>query len=194
MTDLIQILKVTHIFSAILMAWPYYGLVASYQRAQVGPPLGGREDIYFENMVKNRVIPCYVFQGTAFVTGLGLVLLRGLGWEALVSNPMLLLKLLLGAGIAVLLTYVHVNLQPQIDALFAQAGDPVPSDVASRIGALRRRRTRLATVCMSLVLIISMLGVQVWMPFPVWLTALLVVAIVAFTWRAYKTGTPFGWV
>lgn len=194
MTALIQIVKVTHIFSAILMAWPYYALVAANQRARLGPPLGGREDVYFENMVKNRVIPCYVFQGTAFVTGLALVLLRGLGWDALISNPMLLLKLLLGAGITALLTYVYVNLQPQIDALFAQASDPVPADVASRIGALRRLRTRLATVCMSLVLIISMLGVQVWMPFPVWLTALLVVAIAAFTWRAYKTGTPFGWV
>ena len=88
----------------------------------------------------------------------------------------------------------HFSLQPQIDALFAQAGSPVPADLASRIGALRQRRKRLASVCMFVVLTISMLGVQVWTPFPLWLTALLVVAIAAFTWRTYQSETPYGWV
>ena len=194
MNSLIQTLKVIHIVNAILMAWPYYALVAGNQRARVGPPLGGRIDTYFENIVKNRVIPCFVFQATALVTGLALVLVRGLGVDVLVKNPALGLKLGLGFLITVLLSYVHFSLQPRIDALFAQAGNPVSADVASRIGALRLRRTRLASVCLFVVLTVSMLGVQVWIPFPVWLTSLLVVAIAAFTWRAYKTATPFGWV
>jgi hypothetical protein len=29
---------------------------------------------------------------------------------------------------------------------------------------------------------------------PLWLTALLVVAIALFTWRTYTTVTPYGWV
>ncbi len=194
MIPLIQVIKVTHILTAILMAWPYYALVASNQRGRLGPPLGGREDIYFENMVKGRVIPCFVFQGTALVTGLALVLSRGLGLGALLTNPMLGLKLLLGAAVTGIVSYVYVKLQPQIDSLFAQVGGSVPADVASRIGALRRRRSRLATVCLSLVLTISMFGVQVWMPFPLWLTGLLIVAIAAFTLRAYRTATPWGWV
>lgn len=194
MPNLYQILKIIHIFSAIFMAWPYYALVASSQRGRLGTPLGGPEDTYFENLVKDRVIPCYVFQGTALVTGFALVFLNGLGLDAMVTNPMLGLKLLLGAGITGLLTYVYLRLQPQIDDLFAQGGKPIPANVASRIGALRRRRTRLATVCLSLVLVVSMLGVQVWAPFPVWLTAVLVIAIAAFTWRAYKTASPWGWV
>jgi pimeloyl-ACP methyl ester carboxylesterase len=36
--------------------------------------------------------------------------------------------------------------------------------------------------------------VQVWMPFPLWLSALLVIAIGLFTWRAYQTEIPYGWV
>lgn len=194
MTSLIQTLKVIHIVNAILMAWPYYALVAGNQRARLGPPLGDRTDTYFENIVKNRVIPCFVFQATALVTGLALVLQRGLGLDALVKNPVLGLKFALGFLITVLLSYVHFSLQPRIDALFAQGGNPVSGDVAPRIGALRLLRTRLASVCLFVVLTVSMLGVQVWIPFPLWLTSLLTIAIALFVWRAYKTGTPYGWV
>ncbi|NIO71231.1 MAG: hypothetical protein GTN71_19910 [Anaerolineae bacterium] len=194
MADLIAFLRVLHIITAILMAWPFYALVAVNQRIQLGPPLGDRTDTYMENIIKNRTIPCFVFQATALVTGLALVLLRGLGPGALVTNPMLGLKFLLLVLIAGLLSYVHFSLQPKIDALFAQANSPVPADVAPRLGALRLRRKRLASICMFVVLTVSMLGVQVWAPFALWLTALFVIAIALFTWWAYKSVTPYGWV
>ena len=193
MTALIDILKVIHIVNAILMAWPFYALVAVNQRVRLGPPLGDRTDTYIENIIKNRTIPCFVFQATALVTGLALVLLRGLGLDALVTNIALGLKFLLLLLIAGLLSYVHFNLQPQIDALFAKASSPVPAEIAPRIGDLRLRRKRVASICMFVVLTVSMLGVQVWVPFPVWLTALLTLAIAIFTWRAYTSVTPYGW-
>jgi hypothetical protein len=193
-TITIDILRVIHIITAILMSWPAYALVAVNQRVRLGPPLGDRADIYIENIIKNRSIPCFVFQGTAGVTGLALVLLRRLGLGALVTNTALGLKSLLLVLVVGLLSYVHFNLQPQIDALFAQAGSPVPADLAPRIGALRQRRKRLASVCMFVVLTIAMFGVQVWTPFPLWLTALLVIAIAAFTWRTYNSVTAYGWV
>ncbi len=194
MADLIAFLRVLHIITAILMAWPFYALVAVNQRVQLGPPLGDRTDTYMENIIKNRTIPCFVFQATALVTGLALVLLRGLGLGALVTNSLLGLKFLLLLLIAGLLSYVHFSLQPQIDALFAQANSPVPADVAPRLGALRLRRKRMASICMFVVLTVSMLGVQVWAPFALWLTVLLVMAIAVFTWWAYKSVTPYGWV
>jgi hypothetical protein len=194
MTIIIDILKVIHIITAILMAWPFYALVAVNQRGRLGPPLGDRADTYMENIIKNRTIPCFVFQATVLVTGLGLVLLRGLGLDALVTNPMLGLKFLLLLLIAGLLTFVHTTLQPRIDVLFAQAGgNPISQDIAQKIGALRLRRKRIASMCMFLVLTVSMLGVQVWTPFPIWLTIVLVIAIGVFTWRAYSSVTPYGW-
>jgi hypothetical protein len=39
-----------------------------------------------------------------------------------------------------------------------------------------------------------MLGAQVWTPFPLWLTILLIAAIAAFIWRACQSVTPYGWV
>lgn len=194
MDILISVLKVIHIISAILMAWPFYALVAVNQRIRLGPPLGDRTDTYMENIIKNRAVPCFAFQATALITGLALVLLHDMGLDALLTNPVLGLKFLLLVLIAALLSYVYLNLQPQIDTLFAQAGNPVPTDIASRIGALRLRRKRIASICMFVVLTISMLGVQVWAAFPLWLTAFMVAAIAAFTWRAYQSTIPYGWV
>ncbi len=194
MATIINILKVVHIITAILMAWPAYALVVVNQRVRLGPPLGDRADTYMENIIKNRVIPCFVFQVTVGISGLALVLLRGLGLDALVTIPVLGLKFLLLVLVMGLLGFVHFSLQPEIDALFAQASNPVSTELAPRIGALRLRRKRLASVCMFVVLVVSMLGVQVWAPFPLWLTLVFVIAIVAFTWRAYNSVTPYGWV
>ncbi len=194
MVELIAVLKVLHIVTAVLMAWPAYALVAVNQRVSLGPPLGDRTVTYMENILKNRVVPCFVFQATALVTGLALVLLPGLGLGVLVTNWVLGLKLLLLLLISGLLSYVHFTLQPQIDDLFAQADNPIPADIASRIGALRLRRKRLASICMFVVLTEVVLGAQVWPHFPLWLTALLIIAVAAFTWRTYKSVTPYGWV
>jgi len=195
MDALIDTLRVIHIINAILMAWPFYALVAVNQRVRLGPPLGDRTDTYMENIIRNRTLPCFIFQATALVTGMALVLLRGMGLDALVTNVALGVKLLLLLLIAGLLTYVHTSLQPRIDTLFAQAAsNPVPQEIAQQIGPLRLRRKRIASVCMFVVLTLAMLGVQVWKPFPLWLTAVLVIAIALFTWRAYKSVTPYGWV
>jgi hypothetical protein len=187
-------LKIVHIINAILMAWPFYALVAVNQRGRLGPPLGDRTDTYMENIIKNRTIPCFVFQATALVTGIALVLLGGLGLGALVTNPVLIFKFFPLLAIAVLLTYVHVSVQPRIDDLFAQVGSsPVSEEVAKDIGSLRVRRKRVASICLFVVLTVSMLGVQVRTDVPVWLTVLLVIAIFIFTLRAYKSVTPYGW-
>ena len=84
-------------------------------------------------------------------------------------------------------------MQPQIDRLFAKAGSPIPDDVASRIGALRSRRKRLASICLFVVLTDTMLGMQVWVSFPLWLTVLMVAAIAVFTWPAYTSVMQYGW-
>ncbi len=194
MADLTAFLKVAHIINAMLMVWPFYALVGVNQRARLGPPLGDRADTYMENIIKNRSIPCFVFQATALVTGAALILLRGLGLGAMITDPVLVVKFLLLLLIAALLSYVHFSLQPRIDALFAQSANPVPADIAPRINALRLRRKRIASICLFVVLTEVMLGAQVWERFALWLTVVLVIAIALFTWRAYKSVTPYGWV
>ncbi len=188
------IVRVVHVITAILMAWPIYALVAVNNRALLGPPLGDRADTYLENVIKNRTLPCFVFQATALISGLALVLLRGLGADALVSNPVLGIKFVLLLLIVGLLSYVAFSLQPRIDSLFSRAGMPIPADAAASIGALRLRRKRIASICMFVVLVVSMLGVQVWEHLSIWVTVVLVAAAALFTWRAFKSVTPYGWV
>jgi hypothetical protein len=195
MNTVISILRVIHVITAVLMAWPFYALVAVNQRMRLGPPLGDRVDTYLENTIKNRVLPCYVFQATAFVTGLALILLRGMGLNTLVTNPVLGLKFLLLLVIAGLLSVVTFSLQPRIDTLFARrdASGKILEDDAVQIRALRGRRKQLSSLCMFCVLTEAMLGVQAWAAFPVWLTVVLLAAIAVFTWRAYTSVTPWGW-
>ena len=52
MDILMSVLKVIHIASAVLLAWPYYALAAVNQRALLGPPFGDRTDTYMENVIK----------------------------------------------------------------------------------------------------------------------------------------------
>ena len=189
-----SVLLVLHVLTAILMVWPFYALVAVNQRARLGPPLGDRVDTYMENLVRNREFPCFVFQATALATGIGLVLVGGFSLDVLLSNPILAVKILLLALIGVLLAYAHHGLQPRIDVLFAQAAQSGPEEVAGQINTLRLRRKRMASVCLFSVLTMSMLGVQAWAPSPLWLTGMLVVALALFTWRAYKSVTPWGWL
>ncbi len=188
------IVRIVHVITAILMAWPIYALVAVNNRALLGPPLGDRADTYLENVIKNRTLPCFVFQATALISGLALVLLRGLGMDALVSNPVLGIKFVLLLLIVGLLSYVALSLQPRIDSLFSRSGTPIPADAAASIGSLRLRRKRIASICRFVVLVVSMLGVQVWEHLSVWVTVVLVAAAALFTWRAFKTVTPYGWV
>jgi hypothetical protein len=177
------------------MAWPFYALVAVNERARLGPPVGDRLDIYLESVLRSRVIPCFVFQATVMVTGLVLILLHGLGLGALLANPALGAKFFLLILIAVLLGYVHSKLQPEIDALFATSPDgPVSPDTAKAIACLRLRRKRLASICLFGVLTMAMLGVQAWGRFPYWLSLLLLGALALFTYRAFKSTTPYGWV
>ncbi|MCJ7625461.1 MAG: hypothetical protein MUO76_18330 [Anaerolineaceae bacterium] len=192
--DLISFMRVVHIISAILMAWPYYALVVVNQRVKLGPPLGDRADTYMENIIKNRALPCFVFQMTVFISGLALIFLRGQNLGLFVTSPALGIKFILLFLMGVLLSYVRANIQPRIDTLFAEAENPIADDRASQIGALRGRRKQLASLCMFLAFTSAMFGMQVWVAFPVWLSAILVVAIGLFTWRTNQSETPYGWV
>jgi hypothetical protein len=194
MATLVSVLQVVHILAAILMAWPFYALVAVNERRRLGPPLGDRVDIYLENVVRGRVIPCFVFQATVMGTGLALIFLHGLGVAGLLANPALGAKFFLLIVIAALLGYVHAKVQPQIDGLFSTSpGAPMSSDVADTINALRLRRKRLASICLFSVLTMAMLGVQSWRPFPVWLTLAMLTVLALFTYRAYRSTMPYGW-
>lgn len=189
-----DVYRLIHVINAILMAWPFYALTVVNQRVKLGSPLGDRADVLMENIIKNRTIPCYVFQATALLSGFGLILTSGWGLNYIFSNPTVGIKFWLLLVIAGVLSYVHFGLQPKIDSLFAEGGNPIPKERVAKIGSLRVRRKQMASICLFVVLVNTMLGINVRAGFSTGLLTLLTILIAVFTWRAYKTGTPYGWI
>lgn len=187
--------RLVHVVTVVFMAWPLYALITVNERGALGPPLGDRADRYMENIIRGMTLRCFVFQVTALVTGVALVLLRGLGWSALVTNGVLLLKLILLAILMALLGYVHLSLQPRLDRLFAAATEgQITGELAPQIGRLRLRRKRIAGSCLFLVMTLVILGLQVYARFSVAISIFLITAAAAFARHAFRSKVPYGWL
>lgn len=190
----IGLARAIHILAMVFMAWPLYALITVNERGGLGPPLGDRADRYMENIIRGMTVRCLAFQVTALLSGLVLIGLRGMGWAALMSSPVLLLKVLLLLVLMSLLGYVHFRLQPRLDALFASAPEgPITGDLGSRISALRLGRKRIAATCLFLVMTLVILGLQVYTRFPIALTVALFAAAAGFARQAFRSKIRYGW-
>ncbi|MGB9629781.1 MAG: hypothetical protein ACPL6D_14090 [Thermodesulfobacteriota bacterium] len=189
-----NIIKFIHILTIVFMAAPLYNLIVVHERRRIGkaPFLVDR---YFENIIKGAAIRCYVYQFTALLTGLLLIPLTGFSWGDLIENPILLAKLLLLLMLTTLLSVVHFQIQPAIEAILAKVvGDGIPEEIAKQIAPIRLRRTRLATVCLFIVIMSVLLGLQVTTRFGLPATAILILLAALFCWRVYRTSVRFGWI
>ncbi len=189
-----NIVKFVHVLAVVFMAVPLYNLIIVHERRRIGKaPFV--VDRYFENIIKGAAIRCYVYQFTALFTGILLLPLSGLPWSDLIVNPILLAKLLLLLSLSAPLSVVHFQIQPAIGAIFSQVkGDELPEGIAKQIAPIRLRRTRLATVCLFIVITIVLLGLQVTTLFGLPATAILILLAALFSWRAYRTSVRFGWI
>lgn len=189
-----QTVKFLHILTVVFMAAPLYNLIVVNERLRFGKAPYA-VDRYFENLIKTNAIRCFVFQATALVTGLLLIPLGGQPLSALITNRVLLAKLLLLIALSILLSYVHLSLQPRIEAQLGQVrGAEIPGEILKKIGPLRLRRKRLAGFCLFFVITLVLLGLQVLSPFNKLLTVGLLVIAAVFSWRVYKTPIPYGWI
>lgn len=192
--DAYQAVTFLHILTVVFMAAPLYNLIVVNERLRFGKAPYA-VDRYFENLIKTNAIRCFVFQATAFVTGLLLIPLGGLPFSALVTNRILLAKFLLLVVLTVLLSYVHMGVQPRIEALLSQVqGSEIPSEILQKIVPWRVRRKKLAGFCLFFVITLVLLGLQVFSRFDPPLTGVLLLLAAAFSWRVYKTPIPYGWI
>ncbi len=186
--------KFLHILTVVFMAAPLYNLIVVNERLRFGKAPYA-VDRYFENLIKTNAIRCFVFQATAFVTGLLLILLPGHSLSVLFTNWVLLAKFLLLVVLTVLLSRVHWGIQPRIEALLAQVqGEQIPAAIAEQLQPWRARRKKLAGFCLFFVITLVLLGLQVFVRFDLMLTGLLLLLAALFSWRVYKTTIPYGWV
>ncbi len=191
-----SILRFLHVLAFVFMAIPLFNLIVVNERALLGVPFEYRADRYMENIIRHGATRCFVFQGTVLVTGVLMLLTGSLGIAALWGNPVLLAKLVVLLTLMGLLSYVHLHLQPRIEAILGTVGPdaPPPPDIVARLKPFRVRRKRLATVCLFLVITAIVLGLQVNRPFGAGLTVVLEAFAALFAWRASRTLLRLGWV
>lgn len=191
--NLYDLLKAVHIVSVVFMAAPLYNLIVVNERVRFGKA-HLQVDQYFENLIRGNSARCYVFQGTALVSGLLLTTLMR-SFAFVFADSILLAKLVLLFTLMGLLSVVHFAIQPAIDRQLAQAeGDAIPQSIAARIAPLRLRRKRLAATCLFLMLTTVLLGLQVTARFAAPTTALLILLAAIFAWRVYRSPVRYGWL
>lgn len=194
MDDARGLLVLVHVASALFMAAPLYMLIIVNERARLGAPLGLPHDAYLENIVRSQPVRCYAYLAILTVTGVVLAL-----WPAGIGGllvPSVLVKLAATALLFGILSYVHLSLQPRIDAQLATLapGAPPTDEVKRLVPALRLRRKRLAATCLFLVLVAATFGVRLLFALSPIATAVVLLAALALAWRAYRTGVRFGYV
>lgn len=185
-----------HIVTAVFMAWPLYALITVNERPIVGVPLGDKVDDFMEGIIKKNSRRCYIFQITALVSGLYLVMAHYESFSVLLTNWRLFGKLAGLFTLMGLLSYVVISLQPRIDTLFMKLkrGGKSKEKIAGQISSLRLKRKKLATACLSTLLAVILFAVQINNPLPVLVNAILLGLFALFAHRVFKANIPYGWV
>lgn len=196
MKNFYQIIQLWHIMSFVFMSIPLFNLIVVNERALMGKSFDYGVDRFLENIIRHGAARCYVFQTSAFLSGILLLLNGSLGVEALWANQILLAKFIILAALMSLLSYVHFSLQPKIESYFAQLtpGTTAPDNFLASIRPYRIKRKNLATLCLFLVLTTIILGMQVYAPFTIFENVILMAVAALFAFRANRTLIFFGWV
>lgn len=186
--------KFLHVLTVVFMAAPLYNLIVVNERLRFGKAPYA-VDRYFENLIKSNAQRCFAFQLTALVTGVLLILLSGQPLSLLFTNRILLAKFFVLLLLTILLSYVHFGIQPRIEAVLGQVqGEEIPPPLAATLLPWRSRRKKLAGLCLFFVIVLVLLGLQVFVRFHPLVTGLLILLAAGFSWRVYKTNIPYGWM
>lgn len=196
MNTFYDLLKFFHVLSFVFMSVPLFNLIVVNERAVLGSSFNYHADRYMENIIRRGAYRCFVFQATAFVTGVLLLMFGPWGIETIWTNLVMALKTVFLFTLTGLLSYVHFRLQPKIESFIADLGpdSEVPDDIVSQLKPYRVRRKRMATFCLFLVITIIILGLQVYDTFNPIVTLVLVGLAGLFAWRVNRTLIRFGWI
>lgn len=196
MNSVYDLLRTLHVIGFVFMSVPLFNLIVVNERALLGSSFNYYVDRYLENIIRRGATRCFAFQATVLVTGVLMLVVGPFGIEELWNDRVLLLKTLLLFTLMGLLSYVHLGLQPRIESLLADVdpNSPAPENLTARLKPYRVRRKRLATLCLFLVLVTIILGVQVQGRFDATLNFVLIALAALFAWRANRTLVRFGWV
>ena len=190
-TEVRAAMMLLHLIATLFMAAPLYALISVNERARFTVPPNYNTDRFLENMIKHQPIRCYAYLAALFITGILLTWARGWIW----LDWALIAKLVSATTMGFLLSYVHFNIQPHIEAVLdkLKPGEEVSAEDRATLMFWRSRRKRLAGICLFLVLTALIMGVRVTWGYAPWLVAVFMVGAALFAWRVYRTPVRLGW-
>ena len=196
MPEGLGVFRLIHFAAFMFMAAPLFMLIIVNERAVFGRALDPKLDRYMENIITRNHVRCFVFQGTVLASGVGLLILRGYGVESLFLNWALGVKVLILLALVGLLAYISTVIQPRINSLLGQVEkEPARAgELAPQIWGLRRRRKKLSSLCLFLVLTALILGLRLIFPYSLVLTLVFIALAGVFAWRVYSSLLPWGWI
>jgi len=196
MDILYDVLLFLHILSFVFMSVPLFNLIVVNERALLGIKFNYYADRYMENIIRHGASRCFVFQASVFVTGILLLIFGDLGIGELWSNWIIIAKVILLFVLVVMLSIVHLRLQPRIEELMSTI-DPeseIPDDFVNNLKPFRVLRKRMATGCLFLVITTIILGMQVYSTYNPFVTIILIAFAGLFALRVNKSLIKFGWL
>lgn len=196
MEDIYDIILFLHVMSFVFMSVPLFNLIVVNERALLGIKFNYYADRYMENIIRHGASRCFVFQTSVFITGILLLILGDLGIEELWSNWIIIAKVVLLIVLMLMLSFVHLRLQPKIEELMSTI-DPdseIPDDFVSELKPFRVLRKKMATFCLFLVVTIIILGMQVYSSYNPFVTIILIALAGLFALRVNKSLIHFGWL
>jgi len=186
------VIMLLHLVAMLFMAAPLYALIAVNERARLTIPPNYNTDRFLENMIKSQPIRCYAYLAVIIITGVLLTWYKGWIW----TDWALIVKLVVVAAIASLLSYVHFTIQPHIESILdkLKPGEEVSAEDRPTLLAWRSRRKRLAGFCLFLVLTGLIMGVRVTFSYMLWWVVIIFLVVAAlFAWRVYRNPVRLGW-
>lgn len=196
MDNIYNLLIFLHVMSFVFMSVPLFNLIVVNERALLDIPFNYYADRYMENIIKHGAYRCYIFQSTVLITGLLLLVLGPLEFEALWMNWRILIKTILLFILMGMLSYVHFKLQPKIESFLSDlnADSKIPDNLVSQLKPYRVRRKWMATFCLFLVITSIILGLQVYGSFSPLLNVILIGLAGLFALKVNKSLIRFGWI
>ena len=196
MESFYEIILFLHVMSFVFMSIPLFNLIVVNERALLGTKFNYYADRYMENIIGHGASRCYVFQTSALITGILLLIFSDLGIEELWSNWVIIAKVILLFALMLMLSFVHFRLQPKIEEQMStlKPDSEIPEGFAARLKPFRVLRKRMATVCLFLVITIIILGMQVYTTYDPSLTVILIALAGLFSIHVSKSLIRLGWV
>jgi hypothetical protein len=191
-----DLIRFFHVISFVFMCVLLFNLIVANERSLLGITFNYEADHHMENIIKNGVRWCYIFQATTLISGILLLVLGDIGIEALWADWIVLSKTIILFILMGMISYVHFNLQPKIESFLTalSTGSELSDNFILELKPYRILRKWMTSFYLFLVIAAIILGIQVYATFNPALTIILIGIAGLFSIKADKILIRLGWI